>query len=316
MSCRLILEDIQNAYEQLAHGEEIVLPPKTTAFKTWAERLSEYARSEPLREELEYWVWHPRPSCAPCPRITLPSHSVELARCVSVSLDAVSTAALLQEIPKVFNTQINEVLLAALAQALSSWVGTRSHRRIGGARAGRHREGCRFIPHSRLVYDYFPHAPGVAGGFRSGAVLNDVKEQVRRVPHRGIGYGLLRHLKDDVKTIERLRALPNPQVMFAYLGQFDKVVSLTPFGLVQESFGFSRDLQGDCGYLLEVSALVIKGRLQINWCYSENRHRQTTIEDLAQRFREALRSLIAHSKSQDKVTYVPSDFSAAHCSPS
>jgi len=34
-----LLEDFQTAYEQVSRGEAIHLPPKTTSFKQWAERL-------------------------------------------------------------------------------------------------------------------------------------------------------------------------------------------------------------------------------------------------------------------------------------
>lgn len=44
VSWRILLEDLQAAYAQLARGEEIVLPPKTTSFKEWSRRMTEYAR--------------------------------------------------------------------------------------------------------------------------------------------------------------------------------------------------------------------------------------------------------------------------------
>jgi len=34
------LEDLQTAYQQLSAGKRLQLPPKTTSFKHWAERLT------------------------------------------------------------------------------------------------------------------------------------------------------------------------------------------------------------------------------------------------------------------------------------
>jgi aryl carrier-like protein len=56
VSWRILLEDLQTAYEQLSRGEAIALPSKTTSFKHWAERLREYAQSEAVRQEQDYWL--------------------------------------------------------------------------------------------------------------------------------------------------------------------------------------------------------------------------------------------------------------------
>jgi microcystin synthetase protein McyA len=63
--------------------------------------------------------------------------------------------------------------------------------------------------------------------------------------------------------------------------------------------------------LLDVTASVAEGRLQIAWTYSERLHRAETIESLAQRHLEALRALIAHCLSPEAGGYTPSDFPEA-----
>ena len=59
VSWRLLLEDIQMAYQQLNAGKMMQLPPKTTSFKHWAEHLTAYAQSAELRQELTYWLAAP-----------------------------------------------------------------------------------------------------------------------------------------------------------------------------------------------------------------------------------------------------------------
>src|SRR5207244_11445445 len=68
-------------------------------------------------------------------------------------------------------------------------------------------------------------AAGRAGS-SSGPVpgLKRVKEQLRRIPKHGIGYGLLRYLRGDMQVAADLRALPQAEVSFNYLGQFDQVL--------------------------------------------------------------------------------------------
>src|SRR5574341_1552775 len=117
------------AYQQFSAGKVVQLQPKTTSFKHWAERLTAYAQSAELRQELPYWLATPRAQVGRLP-VDSPggANTVASARTVSVSLSTEETDALLQEVPRAYQTQINDVLLTALAQAF-----VRSLKSNGGA---------------------------------------------------------------------------------------------------------------------------------------------------------------------------------------
>ena len=51
-----------------------------------------------------------------------------------------------------------------------------------------------------------------------------MKEEVRGVPGRGLGYGLLRYVGGG-EVGSRLRELPQAEVSFNYLGQLDELLS-------------------------------------------------------------------------------------------
>ncbi|MGB3207726.1 MAG: condensation domain-containing protein, partial [Crinalium sp.] len=112
VSWRILLSDLQTAYEQLNRGETIKLPAKTTAFKYWAESLVDYAQSPTLHSELNYWLGElEKPvTCLP---VDYPegNNTVATAANVSVLLSQEETQALLQEVPKTYRTEINDVLL-------------------------------------------------------------------------------------------------------------------------------------------------------------------------------------------------------------
>ena len=55
-------------------------------------------------------------------------------------------------------------------------------------------------------------------------VLRRVKETLRAVPHRGIGYGLLRYCRRAPEIEARLAAIPASEVAFNYLGRLDRVL--------------------------------------------------------------------------------------------
>jgi non-ribosomal peptide synthase protein (TIGR01720 family) len=58
----------------------------------------------------------------------------------------------------------------------------------------------------------------LSGGPALGRVLKTIKEQLRAVPGKGRGYGLLRYLNGE--TAAELAGAPAPQLGFNYLGRF------------------------------------------------------------------------------------------------
>jgi non-ribosomal peptide synthase protein (TIGR01720 family) len=104
-------------------------------------------------------------------------------------------------------------------------------------------------------------------------------------------------------------------VSFNYLGQFDQVLPVSsPFTWARDSSGPTRNVQGSRPYPLAINGCIIEGRLQLDWTSSENLHRRATIERMAQGFMEALRALIADSRSPEAGSYTPSDFPEADLS--
>jgi len=311
VSWRILLGDLQVAYGQLQGGEEAVLPSKTTSFRHWARRLAEYARSEPMRQELDHWL-----SLAKHPVVPLPvdfpsgSNTEADAQTVTVSLEAEETRTLLQEVPSAYGTEINDALLAALTQAFARWTGSPT---LLVDLEGHGREPLfEDVDLSRTVGWFttiFPVCLDLRRASGPGEALTTVKEQLRRVPGRGIGYGLLRYLCHDQEVVTRLEALPQAEVSFNYLGQFDQILDqASPFRLARESAGGSRSLQGRLGHLLSVNGGVADGRLQMEWTYSRRLYRRETVERVAEAFIQALRAIIAHCRSPEAVGYTPSDF--------
>jgi len=142
-----------------------------------------------------------------------------------------------------------------------------------------------------------------------GEALQAVKEQLRLIPNRGIGYGLLRYLSEQSEIIQQLQLLPQPEVSFNYLGQIDGSFSPTSmFGLAEESTGSPYSLEDNRAYLLEIDGLIADGQLQMVWKYSAQMYKRSTINSLAQSFAEKLRSLIIHCQSSEAGGYTPSDF--------
>lgn len=309
VSWRILLDDLEKAYKQLSQGK-IQLSLKTTSFKQWAERLREYGRSPELQQELNYWL-----TTLPKKVSRLPvdyaegKNIIASTRTISLTLNSSETRSLLQDIPRIYQTEINEVLLTALIQAFAQWTGVRS---LLVDVEGHGREGLfTDIDLSRTVGWFTTVFPVWLAPKDSSVVevLKFVKEQLHTIPNRGIGYGVLRYLTKNVEVTQQLRALPQAEVSFNYLGQLDLVLpEASLFKPAQESTEPARSPEGIRKYLLEVNSFVVEGQLQIEWTYCEAIHQQFTIEKLAHSSLEVLRSLITHSQSPHTTSYTPSDF--------
>ncbi|MEH2366202.1 amino acid adenylation domain-containing protein [Nostoc sp.] len=311
ISWRILLEDLATAYQQITRGEAIKLPAKTTSFQYWSDRLVKYAQSDAIAAELDYWLGESNLEITPLPEDYPASddNTIASAASVSLSLTEEQTRALLQDVPSAYNTQINDVLLTALVQSFAQWTGENS---LLVDLEGHGREDLfEDVDLSRTVGWFttlFPVRLQLAEIDHPGEALKLVKEQLRRIPNRGIGYGVLRYLlRDNLK----LQALPQAQVSFNYLGQFDRVLKAS------ETLGLAKEMKAQQSainkrsHLLGISGFIRAGKLEMTWAYSDQIHQQATIERLAFGFIAALKTLITHCQSKEAKGYTPSDFSAA-----
>nr|AEU11006.1 NpnB [Nostoc sp. 152] len=314
VSWRILLEDLQTGYEQLSQSQAIQLPAKTTSFKDWAQQLTEYAQSDILKSELAYWLRASECSISPLPvDHAQGANTVASTSKVSMSLNERETLSLLQDVPKAYKTQINDVLLTALVVVLSRWTNSQS---VLFNLEGHGREDIiDGVDLSRTVGWFttiFPVLVELEVRDNFGTVLKSVKEQLRAIPHKGIGYGLLRYLNSNAEISAQLDTIPTSEISFNYLGQFSQVLNTSSLmQLAGESIGQSQSLQGLRSCLLDVNAIITNERLQIDWEYSSNIHHPSTIENIAQEFIETLREIIAHCLSPENVGYTPTDFPLA-----
>jgi amino acid adenylation domain-containing protein/non-ribosomal peptide synthase protein (TIGR01720 family) len=298
VSSHILMEDFQTIYQQLSRSEAIGLPPKTTSFREWSLRLAEHAQSSNLKQELSYWV-ESLSGKVPALPLDYPAGvnreaSIET---VATSLSVEETRALLREAPAATGARMQEFLLTALAQSWARWTG---QPRLLVDLEGHGREYIlENVDLSRTVgwfTSIYPMLLDIGAAAEPGEALRIIQAQVRRVPNRGIGFGLLRYLCDDEEVRRRIIAAPRAEVNFNYLGQFDQQGanrSGTPFRQARENKGPERSLSGQRRYRLYVVGGVRGGVLHMHWSYSANLHKRSAIERLSASFDEELRRLIA-----------------------
>ncbi|QUQ65086.1 non-ribosomal peptide synthase/polyketide synthase [Kutzneria sp. CA-103260] len=280
VSWRILLDDLDTAYRQAARGEEIDLGPKTTSFQEWSNRLVEHVRNGGLDDS--HWqdmenTELPVDRDGDDPAIDT----------VSIVLDEADTDALLRKAPAAYRTRINDVLLTALASALSTWTG---EEQVTIDLEGHGREDVLDdVDLTRTVGWFttiFPVGLRIeAGDWRTR--IKSVRKQLRAVPDNGFGYGALRYLGGDVPAVE-------PGIAFNYLGQWDASDGQAGGGLFKQthgSFGRDHDPAERKAHLLDVVGAVQDGKLAFSWLYQPARHVRSTVERVVLDFGEALRAI-------------------------
>ncbi|GAA1265801.1 hypothetical protein GCM10009677_17410 [Sphaerisporangium rubeum] len=318
VSWNVLIEDLEQAYQAViaAGTAKGALPAKSTSFRQWAGLLRSFAASAEVRAELGYWL-DQLGSGFQVPLDGAGDDSEASTRSVRVTLDAETAAALLGRAHKAYRTQINDLLLAALLQALGRWAGT-GEVTIDLESHGREAIDDR-IDLSRTVgwfTSIFPVTLSATSLDDPSAIVKAVKEQLRRTPRRGVGYGALRHLTDDPTDprLERLRALPAPQVLFNYMGQMgdaggDGLVKAT---LPARLAGPAEGKDQARSHVLQIEAAQAPGGgMVFDWYYSAGLHDAATVERVARDYVAALTGLVEHCLSPDAGGLTPSDFPLA-----
>jgi amino acid adenylation domain-containing protein/non-ribosomal peptide synthase protein (TIGR01720 family) len=311
ISWRILLEDFQVTYQQLLQGLEPILPPKTTAFRDWANSLAEYVHSQETQEELAFWEEMLEGVDGHVPNdFSAGSNQEKDAVSLSVSLTPEETEDLLREVPRAYHTEINDVLLTALGMALQEWTGSEQ---VLVELEGHGREDIdERLDVSRTVGWFtaqYPLCLTLTPG-EYGKNLVAVKQRLRDVPRHGLGYGLLRYLSEDIETREAFHQYAKADVLFNYLGQMNMTEEQADlgFGMSNTSGGLERSQIAPRSHLLDISAMVSGGQFFAEWNFSSEVHKHSTVEKVAKGFIAALQALIEHCKETEDGEYMASDF--------
>ncbi|MEU9049299.1 amino acid adenylation domain-containing protein [Streptomyces sp. NPDC048384] len=227
VSWRIITSDLAEAWQS---GR--TAPRTGTSFRTWSRLLGEEARKAGRVREVPWWTGVLESGRPLLDRTVDAGGALREQR---LALPPAITGPLLTAVPAAYHAAVPDVLLTAFALAAAAWreqrgdltggsllVGMEGHGREEGIAEG--------VDLSATVGWFTTFHPigidpgpldldeALSGGPAASTALKRIKEQLRAVPDHGLGYGLLRHLNPD--TAPALEKLPQPQVLFNYLGRF------------------------------------------------------------------------------------------------
>ena len=350
VSWRILVPDLAAAWQAIAAGQAVVLPLRGTSFRDWAERLAAHAQEQSVAQELPFWRGMQRE-----PSLLISAERLDPARDrlgtaghLTLTLPSAVTDALLTRVPAAFHGGIDDVLLTGLALAVADWC----RRHVQGAthvaphHGGSHAVLLDLEGHGReeglvsgavdltRTVGWFTSLypvrldPGLldleealSGGPALGRALKTIKEQLRAVPGKGLGYGLLRYLNEE--TAMELAGAAAPQLGFNYLGRFAAGADGADWAPANLNENADQDSQDDAtrrgggdpalplAHLIEINALTLDEangpRLTANWTWAGALLDEAAVRDLAETWFRALTALTQHAAQAGAGGWTPSD---------
>ena len=272
VSWRIFFEDLMTLYSQFKEDRKLELPLKTHSFKYWQEKQIAYASSAVMAKEEKYW--QSVEEVANSKSIELPKdfdykggNFYSDFQTKMFQLNDALTEKLLTESHKAYKTTINDVLITALTIALNRVFNLKDSviQLEGHGREDIDSE----LDITRTIgwfTSIFPIHIQQNNSKNNIEQLIEVKETLHRIPNKGIGYGILKYLKESNLKIQ-------PDISFNYLGDFDtgnaeKTDQLFQFSDVYKGKEISSKIERTG--TLDISGILVAGQLQLMVSYNSN----------------------------------------------
>ncbi|CAM2140153.1 Surfactin synthase subunit 1 [Paraburkholderia tropica] len=309
ISWRILLEDFAAVYTQLEQGNEPVLPQKTHSFAEYAERLQDFANSKAFLKEKEYWKQLEEQTVP----VKLPKdressdQRMKHTKTIEFSLTAEETEQLTTKVHEAYHTEMNDILLTAFGLAMKEWTG---QEQVSVHLEGHGREDIvEDLTISRTVgwfTSMFPMVLDMKHADDLAYQLKQMKEDIRHIPNKGVGYGILRYLTAPEHK-EGVAFSIQPDVSFNYLGQFDEMSDAGLFTRSELPSGQSLSPETEKPNALDVVGYIENGKLTMSLAYHSLEFHEKTIQTFSDSFKAHLLRIIEHCLSQDGTELTPSD---------
>ncbi|WP_460135954.1 acyl carrier protein [Pseudomonas sp. S1_E04] len=293
VSWQVLLHELESLYLH----PETVLPPVTAGFHVWSEALQRRRGEPDVLAQVDFW----RAQLAAEGGVPAPLGLYGESQTLDAQLSVEQTQWLLGDCHAAYGTQVQDLLVAALAGAIGYW-------------QGRERVTLELESHGRSGWEQGPDLSRSVGWHTSRYPLAvdtswdlehsiiAAKEALRSIPEQGIGYGLLR--LDPAHGLGATSLLT-----FNYLGRVDQWLEASSLWRLARPIcpGMRADSTRRTHWL-DVTALVNEGRLHIEWRYDPKAHTPAVVRELAEQFQQRLAGLLEHCLAPAAGRATASDF--------
>ncbi|HID0890122.1 TPA: condensation domain-containing protein, partial [Clostridium botulinum] len=295
---RIILEDLTNGYKALNEGKSFELPKKTTSFKEWSEKQNEYANSPKFLRELNYWKEIALQPVQSIPK-KIKEYNIKNQNTVIVSLDELKTKKLLSKVNKAYNTETEDILISALSIATKKWTNLD---KLGITLQGNGRENIlQDVDVTRTAGCFTSYYPVVLDldSEDIGKTIINTRDNLRSIPNKGIGYGMLKYLTRKNKEAINIDVIT--EISFSYLGKLDNNESneeITTDALLQEKIiGNKFKLREG----INITSAISNDILGASIVYDIEAYDERSIKELGELFINALDVIVNHCAERDQL---------------
>ncbi|GKX31187.1 hypothetical protein SH1V18_36670 [Vallitalea longa] len=301
VSWRIILSDFLSILDQLNKNESSNLPMKTHSFKEWAIHLHEYSKGD-FKDELNYWkkIFN-EDFCFTLDYDIQEDYLQKTSRLYS-ELNKNEVKELITKAKEIYNLEFKEVLIIALVLAIRTM--TNKDNIVIEMESHGREDIMESLDVSRTVGWFTTMFPSY---FRTDkndldSNIKSLKEQIRSIPNKGFNYGILKYIRHE------LTDLNHKLIRFNYLGDFDNIFIHDGRNIRNISFGLDSDDENRLTTLMDVSAAILNGKLEITFVYSENSFNESYVKGLMNAYLDSLRSILGECNSKVSNEFTPSDF--------
>lgn len=300
----VLLTDIFTAFSQRMAGEEIALAAVPTSWREWSQRCAGLATHPAVLDSRDYWLQTARAATVSVagPEPAERPGAGDLVR-FSAAMSAAETGEI-DDTRRRLRLPVEEILLAALGRAVAATVGEGA---VAVDVGGRARSVLKPDVDLQRTVGWFSTVHPVALTAASaqhtgaGALLDDVRETLKAVPHYGIGYGLLRYLY--APTAKALGETRSADILFTHVGTIPEVPAEqpedAPVRFDADTAMPIRDALPGLGHALELRVYRTGGVLHTDWWYDSRRLGPTDVESFARQYSTALLEITREALAEE-----------------
>lgn len=301
ISWRIILDDINIMLKQINNRQQIDLPAKTHSFQKWVYMLEDYGRRE-LGEEKKYWESILSKNFSFPIDYDLGPDTINNSNTLSVQISKDDTECLMSKANFPYGTETKDLLITALLRTIKQFTGNED---IIIELEGHGREDMfEDLDISRTV-GWFTNLYPFYIGFKSNDYsfqIKEVKEEIRKIPNKGIGFGILKYLLKDLYSNSQ------KNIRFNYLGEFTTESSNNAVDLLSDQFGKDIGSENELTCSIDINCFIANSKLSILLTYSRNKFSENTMREFINNFSNDLKTIISYCCDKKSVEYTPSDF--------
>jgi non-ribosomal peptide synthase protein (TIGR01720 family) len=279
-SCMILLEDLKSLYHRHA------LEPKKSSYRQWTQAVANYGRTH--ASEKTYWenVLKDYDHHSIIHEWIEPQEGFNFS---SFSYTTEETLKLLKDCHEAYGTQIQDLLLTALAASLSELTGNQVNH-IVIENHGKENIEPRLNITRQVGWFTTMYPVRLEHQQDTNKNLLKTKKILQQIPHNGIGYGPLFGYQSP----------PLPQLRFSYLGSFEDEITLLehePWQIVDEHSGVSIHSSNQDTYMIAIDTFVKNKTLKFSIYSKLNKY---VTHQLVRFLKKNIKILVEHTLRTSK----------------